>query len=321
MFNYYCSFCYKKHNIYDLCQLNIKIKKYKKYNKQILLYDYLFIIFFNKLKHNKIFICERCNKEFNKKDNLIYHNNNKVCVKQQLCKIIQEDEYFKCSYCNKNFTHLRTLKHHIKYICKEKNINLSSKILNSENNINSTNINNIHNANNTTNNIVINNIININNLVPFRETPYEIDIIKMKECLANPYLAIDKIINNIHFNQNNPQNMNIINSNRRDDSVKVYDYNSQNELGWITQNKNTACELLHNKSVGVMLKIPTKLKLNNINVDLQKEFNLSSHISNLEYNKEIKKESIKRIKNLIYDKHKMVLLNKKKLDDNLCKIK
>jgi len=139
----------------------------------------------------------------------------------------------------------------------------------------------------------------------------------MKECLAKPYIAIETVINDIHFNIDNPQNMNIINSNRRDNTVKVYDYDFKNELGWITQNKNAACELLHHKTVNILSKIPNKLKKNNIKIDSQKEFNLNKHIANLEYDKETIKESIKKINNITYDKHKIALIYKK--NNNLIK--
>ena len=236
---------------------------------------------------NKLYTCEHCDRQFKNKKNLIYHTSQDVCSKN--INVIKKNNKYTCSICNKDYTHLRCLRYHLAN--KKLNCNLTSK---SNNNIN--------------------NINNINNLVPFRNTPFDIDLTKMKDCFENPLSAINKIINNIHFNQDNPQNMNIINSNRRDDSVKVYDYNSENELCWITQNKYATCELLHNKSVNTMIKIPPRLKAKGYKLDPQKEFRLTAHIGYLEHDRATIRESINKIKNLTYDNHKKLLNNKNKLN-------
>ena len=97
------------------------------------------------------------------------------------------------------------------------NINLNNNTINNNNNNNNI-INNTTNIiNNTTNNISI----HIQDLVPFRYTNYDIDPNKLVEFFNNPFTAIEKIIKHIHFNITKPQNMNILHTNRKDNSVKI----------------------------------------------------------------------------------------------------
>ena len=59
----------------------------------------------------KIFTCNLCNKEFNRKQNLQRHLKKKYpCVKK---------EEFKCEFCNKSYKYNFTLKRHLK-TCKVK---------------------------------------------------------------------------------------------------------------------------------------------------------------------------------------------------------
>ena len=314
-----------------LQKLEEQIQKYLKYTKKELMMEYIIT--------SKKFKCEKCKKHFPTKKNLIYHCAQNVCSK--FIHIIRDNNKYKCSLCNTEYTHLRCLRYHLNN--KKLNCNINNKKLNTNiNNTNDTNINNkklntndtnINNTNDTnmnnTNDTNINNTndtnikntndtnmnntkqIIINHLIPLQDTTYDIDLIQMQECLANPHAAIEIIINNIHFNIKNSHNMNIINSNLRNNTIKVYNYNFQNELGWITQYKNIVYEFLYNKTVSTLSTIVEKLKINNINFDSQKEINLNIYIANLYHDKQSKKEIIQRINNITYDIHKIALINKK----------
>jgi uncharacterized Zn-finger protein len=69
----------------------------------------------------KIFTCNLCNKEFNRKYNLNKHMERKnPCVKKEEVEVEEEEEKkIKCEFCNKFYKHNFTLTRHLK-TCKVK---------------------------------------------------------------------------------------------------------------------------------------------------------------------------------------------------------
>ena len=316
-YKYNCNYCMKIHQIFNNnCDLIIQINKYLQYKIEDLNNELMPKIKSSNIITKTIFKCEKCDKYFKSKKNLIYHSGQNVCTKHNII-----NNKYNCIVCNKQYTYLRSLKYHqqnkncninstINTINKNENI-INKKIANenkSNNIINMINNNTI--INNTTNNISI----HINDLVPFRFTNYDIDSSKLVDFFNNPYTAIEKIIKHIHFNIQKPQNMNILHTNRRDNSVKIYDNNSDDVLEWQTKNKDMVFEFMFGKSRNTLEKIPNKLKQIKTNIDETKLFKLQAHLAEIDYNKKTKKEYIKLITNITYDKHMIVLDNKHKLD-------
>ena len=246
----------------------------------------------------KKFNCTFCNKIFTTFDNLKYHINNNVCTK---------DKTYKCNNCNKIFSLRKNLNYHINNnVCKKNNYNNPNIFTNNKIDILNIStedtspkiINNItNNNNNTTNNNIMNNtinniIINVNNLeelnkikelIPFHHTKYNSTPEQLFEYLQNPNNAIQKIIINTHFNEEKPEYMNILNTNRKDSSLKIYDYDHDhdNKVKWITRDKDDICEILYCKCVNEVSNVPKNMKQKNMRIDPLKEFALNSKVMDI----------------------------------------
>ena len=62
----------------------------------------------------KQFKCDSCGKEFDRKKNLLYHINNKVC----------DDKKYDCRYCENKFSTKTSMYRHMKHVCKTKKDNI-----------------------------------------------------------------------------------------------------------------------------------------------------------------------------------------------------
>ena len=147
--------------------------------------------------------CEKCGSKFASKQNLLYHQTHNVCGFSD----------------NKDINNL---------INPESNINNTS---NTNNNINTTNnLNNSNNTANTANNIQNNIQINVNpdpvpvEMVPFRDVSYKIPTKKYLEYANNPDQAVKQFVKDYHLNPNKPERMNVLNTNRRDNRVQLFDF-------------------------------------------------------------------------------------------------
>jgi hypothetical protein len=65
----------------------------------------------------KQFKCDSCGKEFDRKKNLIYHINNKVC----------DDKKYDCKYCENKFSTKTSMYRHMKHVCKKKKEDIEKK--------------------------------------------------------------------------------------------------------------------------------------------------------------------------------------------------
>ena len=326
-----CVICKLEHNIVNnnLCieKLDKYIKKFNKYNKM----QYMQYFFKDKNVEldNKIkkYICNDCNREFNKYESLQYHINNKVCKKNNQFKT---DNKLQCKNCNKEFSKIDRLKYHIsKQVCykKEDLMAIQKNLINNSNNSNNLNniTNNTNNTQNTTNNIQNNQnnqqiIIAVNNaddfkkvvdMIPFRNTGYDIPLTNYIDYINNPGQAIKKIIKDQHFNPNKPERMNILNTNRRDNRVQIFDKDEDNVLRWLTKDKYTINELLYDRGINYLFVAKDILEENGIKVDPKKEAALNKKIEEFETDPKTKKEYISMIADLTYDYHDLVEQNKK----------
>ena len=166
----------------------------------------------------KEYECDKCNKKFSRKSSFDDHKNRKTpCVKPEeptIKTIMNEINDLKLV--------MKTLKeeHELKMkALEEENKNLK-KIIDSVNNKLSK-IKSI--TNNNTQNIETVNILLLN---PYgKEDLTHLSSKDIRTILNHGFKSIPKYIESVHFSENAPQNKNICISNRRDNTVNVYDGN------------------------------------------------------------------------------------------------
>jgi hypothetical protein len=240
--------------------------------------------------------------------------NNQVCKKNNQFKI---DNKLQCKNCYKEFSKIDGLKYHIsKQVCYKKE-NLITNMTNQKriNNITNNTTNNIqNNQNNQQIIIAVNNADDLKkvvNLIPFRNTGYDIPLTNYLEYINNPGQAIKKFIKDQHFNPDKPERMNILNTNRRDNRVQIFDKDEDNIPRWLTKDKYAINELLYDRGINYLFVAKDILEENGIKVDPNKEVALNKKIEEFETDPKTKKEYISMISDLTYDYHDMVEQNKK----------
>ena len=177
----------------------------------------------------KQFFCEKCNKNFGRKDSLKRHQ-------QRYCK---NAEKITAIEIQENNSDTEKLKEKIK---KE----LLNEMENFVSNGKINNMNNFANCNNTY-------TININNYgeenLEMLKGKIQYDILQM------PFTAIPQMISNIHFNKNYPENNNIRILNKRDNKIEIREnnrwkyVNKENALINLIEDKNTQMEEIYKKNM------------------------------------------------------------------------
>jgi len=163
-----------------------------------------------------------------------------------------------CEYCNKFFSTKAHRRRHELHYCKKKNNNVSEELRLmhlkykekekmlidkiellltqvSNNYINMNSNNNI----NQTNNIQINNFGN-------EDTSYLTETYKT-QLLKTPFSAIPKLIEDIHFNREKPENRNIMIVNKRDNKVKIH-----KDGRWIYKDKKKTLKGLMDEKYNIL---------------------------------------------------------------------
>jgi hypothetical protein len=210
-------------------------------------------------------------------------------------------------------------------------LNLSNKIENKntetiqQNNISKTiNSNNTTNTSNTTNIGTLNNqnnvVINVNpiqetcEMLPFRDVSYKIPTKKYLEYANNPDQAIKQFVKDYHLNPDKPERMNILNTNRRDNRVQLFDFDEDFICRWQTKDKSKVLELLCDRGVNALFFAKTMLTAAGIKLDPEKETKLNAKIKEYETSDKVKKKYVDMIGDLTYDYRDIVESNKKKVD-------
>jgi len=293
-------------------------------------YDELnFYINKNKLNtKNKKYQCDKCLKILSSYKNYKSHTEQNTCIKQNK----------KCKYCNKIFVNSRNLRYHInnnvcgKYQDNDSDMPNATNTTNITNNNNSTNYNstnttnNMTNSQNTTNIGTLNNNIQINvnanstddlkkvvNLLPFREMGYGVSTEKYLEYANNPEHAIKQFIKEHHFNPDKPERMNVLNTNRRDNRVQLFDYDDDLICRWQTKDKSKIIELLYDRGMNHLFFAKMMLDGAGVKLDPKKEKKLKEKIKEYEDDK-VKKQCLDMISDMTYDYRDIVETNKKKID-------
>jgi hypothetical protein len=187
------------------------------------------------------YICQKCNKIFNKKSNYVYHTQKKInsCIHDEHDIQNIENITKNCGFCDKTFTRTTNLKRHLK-TCKIKNTNELSEIIisninsddesdfdsNSEINSDSdkSNIESVkqfkNNFKNCNNNLIIsNNIKNLENKLDKIENL----IIKNKPQNTIIKTQNNNTLNNTLNNQKTLNNQNVFIVNYKDEKLDLND--------------------------------------------------------------------------------------------------
>lgn len=257
------------------------------------------------------YICPKCNKSFNKKSDYIDHTENKKkpCDKsdflvppksaksppnpanfiEYLSKEPEQqnnDNKYICSYCEKSFTRIDSLKKHLNGRCKSKdnhdeleklkedmkflmenyknieneNINLKNKIIEIETNQKGDNKNNtqIINNNNNDNRQINKGIIQNNFIVQFGEE--DIDKIDLKEAMKTFLNStggniISNMLKYINLNSRYPQNNNLCITDNSREIVKIH-----NGQKFVYKKFKNVKEEIVSKGIRNTKKIITKFK-------------------------------------------------------------
>jgi RNase P subunit RPR2 len=256
----------------------------------------LYIKELNKIKKYK---CNNCNKILSSFKNYNMHIENKTCNK---------DKRPICKNCGKEFYEHRNLKRHIELeICIKKN--RKNENLNIVNSNNITNIGtNIQTQNNQQNNVVINlnstdDLKKVSDILPFRDASYKIPTKKYLEYANNPrrvnlyFLqkykcpdqAIKQFVKDYHLNPNKPERQNILNTNRRDNRVQLFDFDEDFICRWQTKDKSKVLELLCDRGVNALFFAKTMLSAAGVKLDPKKETELNAKIKEYESSDKVKK--------------------------------
>ena len=234
-----------------------------------------------------------------------------------------------CKFCNKQFKSKQNLDYHLENnVCGEV-INLNqptiTNITNTTNiagNVLNTNIGTLNNVNNS-----INNSININvnanttedlkkkvvDLLPFRETGYKVSTEKYLEYASNPAQAIKQFIKEHHFNPDKPERLNILNTNRRDNRIQLFDYDDDFICRWQTKDKSKIIELLYDRGMNHLFFAKMMLDGAGVKLDAKKEKKLKEQIKEYE-NDKVKKKCLDMISDMTYDYRELVESNKKNIE-------
>ena len=192
------------------------------------------------------FSCSVCNYTSTQKEHVINHINRKKSCGPGIKEIVEIPIEIKCIYCHKNFATTRTLDRHLKNSCKNKDLAMQKEIDDLKQTVKqlqkektSTTINNNQTINNQTINIIIVNNYEETNLDKITDRTYN-KIIKDSD---EVYQIIPRLIKEIHFNPNIPENHNIVLSNRTKNNKHLQIYRNGH---WEMEKKDTEIDNLIN---------------------------------------------------------------------------
>jgi len=147
-------------------------------------------------------------------------------------KIKNSELHYNCVYCNKTFKNNPNKRRHELHYCKQipiKNIKIIKELKKEKKDLYKQINKLIDKVGNTTYNTQNN--IQLNNYG--KEDLSHISESLMTNLLKTPYGMIPKLIEEVHFNKNKPENQNIALTNKKENIIKVFSGNK-----WIYKNKD-----------------------------------------------------------------------------------
>ena len=169
------------------------------------------------------FECSGCGYSSPYKSNVKNHTRRRVkCTETEVLFVVEINAEVKCDYCSKDYKTKQNLSRHVK-ICRSKKEYLEKKLQEKdEENKKLKEELNIQKALASKPNITINNNVTL--------TPYMRPNLKdmnrfFEECARKQFMCIPRLIELIHFNENIPENHNLLLSNFRSDTMKAFNGN------------------------------------------------------------------------------------------------
>jgi hypothetical protein len=261
-----------------------------------------------------VYECQRCNKKFDRKNDLDRHlARKKYCIKKSGSKTNKIVFDPSCKACGKSFSRRDSLNRHVKICKKNKNSKISKNSNSNGNNNNNNNPlltgnkSNIFNGDKNTainGDIKINNIENVN-LVFFGTDNIEClifnDLVKLVKSNKNLYEAL---ITTINFNPKKPEHHNVYYPDLKGTYGKVYENKK-----WVNKKIN--------EIINIILDLRTedlKSIVENFGSALSKKAkeNIIKTIEDADYSKlEQRKKLISYIKPILYNNKDIVLETRK----------
>ncbi len=184
------------------------------------------------------FGCSICEYMSSKKENVVRHINRKIACGKGLREIIEIPIEIKCQYCEKNFSTYANLKGHEKNNCAEKDKHKDAKIKELEAKVRELEKKPSTINYNQTFNIMVNNYEDTN-LEKLTDKIYN----KLINGTDEPYQIIPRLIKEIHFNPNIPENHNICISNKNKNNKHLQIYRNKQ---WEIEKKDSEIDNLIN---------------------------------------------------------------------------
>ena len=145
-------------------------------------------------------------------------------------------------------------------------------------------------------------------LIPFRQMGYNTSIKKYLEYANNPEIAIEKFIQQNHFNPNKPNRLNVLLNDKNDNNLQVFDYDDNNICRWQKKNKLDIIELLYDRGMNHLYFAKMILDGAGIKLTLSKENKLKKIIE--KHNDEkYRQKCLTIILNMLYKYRNIVKIN------------
>jgi regulator of replication initiation timing len=173
--------------------------------------------------------CSRCHKVFKQKCHYDNHMKRKFpCKEKKITVPIIDENSLGCPFCEREFTTKYNLLRHINYVCRSKNqmVKIVEENNQLKTEIKNLQMQVTNNINSNNNNINSNNVIQNINIVAYgKENIERITDKDFRTIMRRGMLSVPELVKRIHFDEKVPENHNVYISNLRNQYVLMYDGN------------------------------------------------------------------------------------------------